>query len=209
MRHRPYLETVIIIRRHYELGRPVRDAENAWWRGSSLPFAGVIERAALAEREDGTRHPHQRRVPASVLEQGRAALLQIGDRLEAAQSFHELHELVAEVFRSIRGLGELATYDAADRLRHRLGLESAHIIYLHAGTRVAARRLFGGRLPTGSAWGIDRRKIPTSLRDLSTHELEDVLCIYKEALFGDPAAVEQSLKSAGECGVAGERVGVC
>ena len=57
---------------------------------------------------------------------------------------------------------------------------SEHIIYLHAGARVGARRLFGGRIPRGDAWGMMYHQVPEGFRGFSTHEMEDILCIYKD-----------------------------
>ena len=61
-----------------------------------------------------------------------------------AADFHELWSTVGAAYRPIHGLGELAIYDTAERLRHRLKLESTHVIYLHSGARIGARRLAGG-----------------------------------------------------------------
>jgi hypothetical protein len=51
-------------------------------------------------------------------------------------------------------------------------------IYLHAGTREGARRL--GLDTSGPTLGVD--EIPKGLCALTPREIEDVLCIYKDAL---------------------------
>lgn len=178
-------ETINLIVEEYHLGAKAREAEARWWRGEGLSFTEVIDRVGQAELF-GKRHPHQYRLSASALMEGTAALQAISDQLESAPDFLQLWFLVQSAFKPIHGLGELAVYDATERLRHRLGLESAHVIYLHAGARVGARRLAGGRLKRESAWGILRWDIPEGLRHLSTHEIEDVLCIYKDELLLTP-----------------------
>ena len=184
---RPYVhpETIDLIVEEYDLGAEAREAEVRWWRGEGLSFSAVIDRIGQAELF-GKRHPHQYRLSAAALAEGAAALRAISGQLENAPDFLQLWFLVQGAFRPIHGLGELAVYDATERLRHRLGLESAHVIYLHAGARVGARRLAGGRLKRESAWGILRWDIPEGLRHLSTHEIEDVLCIYKDELLLSP-----------------------
>jgi hypothetical protein len=185
---RPYVypETVRLIVEEYEVSGPAREREAAWWRAESQPFAMVIDRVGRADIF-GKRHPHQRRLSTSALNAGTVALHAISNRLQAAPNFLELWFLVQAAFKPIYGLGELAIYDAAERLRHRLDLESEHVIYLHAGARAGARRLKGGRLPNESAWGILRHEVPEGFRDLSTHEIEDVLCTYKDEMFLTPA----------------------
>ena len=106
--------------------------------------------------------------------------------MQSAPDFLELWFLVQAAFKPIYGLGELAVYDAAERLRYRLELESAHVIFLHAGARVGARRLAGGRLGKERAWGHQRHEVPLGLRHLSTHEIEDILCTYKDELLLTP-----------------------
>lgn len=184
---RPYIhpETIDLIVEEYGLGADLRDIEATWWRADGQPFEAVIDRVGRAELF-GKRHSHQCRLSASALEQGTAALHAISGRLRTAPNFLQLWFLVQDAFKPIYGLGELAVYDASERLRHRLGLESDHVIYLHAGARIGARRLAGGRLKKESAWGVQRWDMPEGLRHLSTHEIEDILCIYKDELLLSP-----------------------
>jgi len=177
--------TIELIVQEYEADRPRRVAEDASWRAEGLPFDELLDRVGRAEVL-GKRHPHQRRLTRDALEAGRRALRRLSEQLRAAPDFHIVWTLIHNAFSPIRGLGELAIYDAAERLRHRLNLEAPHIIYLHAGTRVGARRLAGGRLPKDSLWGILRSAVPAGLRHLSTHEIEDILCSYKDELLLSP-----------------------
>lgn len=178
-------ETVALIVKDYQRGARRRAHEKAWWRADGEPFAVVLDRVGRADLF-GKRHPHQRRLSGNALECGRQALHRIADRLQDADDFYSLMLLVGEAFGEIRGLGELAIYDTAERLRHRLDLEAKHLVHLHAGARIGARRLLGGKLPRGDAWGVLRHQLPEGLWHLSTHEIEDILCIYKDDFFLTP-----------------------
>lgn len=201
MRPTVYPETIDLITAEYGRGAAEREAEAAWWKADGKPFATVVDRIGMADLS-GKRHPHQRRLKSKALAEGTVALHRISDQLASAPDFLELWFRVQAAFRPIRGLGELAVYDATERLRHRLGLESEHVIYLHAGARVGARRLAGGRLKKESAWGILRWDVPMELRHLSTHEIEDILCIYKDELLLTPQQfrARRSSRSTSACG---------
>jgi len=137
----------------------------------------AIREAALSRLPGGRRHPHQRRIPLSVLQAAERRLQAIGAQLRAAKSFAELHDIIDRHIKPIRGIGELAVYDIA----HRIGAYLRHApeaVYLHAGTREGARALnFAGKT-------IDVSELPAGLRKLSAAEIEDCLCIYKDALRG-------------------------
>ena len=60
------------------------------------------------------------------------------------------------------------------------------MIFLHASARIGARRLAGGRLAKEEAWGIHRSGVPEGLRHPSTHEIEDIVCIYKDVVLLTP-----------------------
>lgn len=205
MRPTVYAETISLIVEEYAVDAARRAREAAWWRGEGLTFDELLERVGHASIF-GKRHGHQRRLSKAALAAGAAALRHVAQKIEAAADFHSLWQLIDDAFRPIRGLGELAVYDAAERLRHRLGLEAPHLIYLHAGARVGARRLAGGRLAREDALGVLRHQLPEGLRGLSTHDIEDVLCIYKDELLLTPAQflARRGRGSGVRCGVAPE-----
>lgn len=93
-------------------------------------------------------------------------------------SFDELHTLVGDLVRPIPGIGELTVYDISQRIGSRFDLEPERV-YLHSGTRVGARELgFDGRRAS-----IEVAELPEELTvRLRPRELEDLLCIYKDAL---------------------------
>jgi hypothetical protein len=123
----------------------------------------------------GKRWAHQRRIPGAALEKATDRLRRAG--LEKARSFDDLIQRVNSAVRSIRGIGELYVYDTALRIGAHLRLLPREV-YLHAGARMGARAL---HLDYRSA-SIPLDRLPVELRRLEPHEIEDVLCIYKDWL---------------------------
>jgi hypothetical protein len=145
----------------------------------SLPsLEAAISDAGLARRLDGGRYKrdsHQRRIPGPVLEIATKRLRRasLGD----ARSFADLIERVARAVRPVHGVGELYIYDTAFRLGGHLRLLPRQV-YLHAGTRLGAQVL--GLDPRSAS--VPLNQLPPALRRLRPHEIEDVLCIYKDWL---------------------------
>lgn len=161
------------IRRH----RPKTIRELRYFR--NLPrLAAAITEAGLARYCDGERYKrysHQRRIPRAALEMATRRLHRTNVR--SARSFADLIARVETAVRRVHGIGELYVYDTALRLGGHLRLLPREV-YLHAGTRRGARAL-----------GLDHRaesvspsQLPAALRRLQPHEVEDVLCIYKDWL---------------------------
>lgn len=139
-----------------------------------LPFDQVLEFAALAKDSRGKRFSHQRRLTRESLQQGKQAIMGIRRSLEKAESFEEILKMVQSIASKVHGLGELYAYDTALRIAAKTGHEPEKV-YLHAGTRVGAKRL---------GIGIDRdyvpmAELPKALQLLKAHEVESFLCIYK------------------------------
>jgi len=189
MRPMPWPETLQRIVADYRSNDIVRAREVLWWRADGCSFAEMLDRVGYARTEKDQRHPHQRRLGRGALEAGAAALRARSADLQRAGDFFSVFRLVEDAFAPIRGLGELAVYDAADRICLRLGHEPT-LIYLHAGTRAGARRLRGGRLAREEAWAMHHRQLPEGLLGLSNREAEDVLCIYKDVLLTPPDRLE-------------------
>jgi hypothetical protein len=55
-------------------------------------------------------------------------------------------------------------------------------VYLHSGTRKGALAL---ELDTKKRVALEMFELPMPLRELAAHEVEDVLCIYKDVFTGD------------------------
>jgi len=137
---------------------------------SQRSLFAVMEKASLCVTPDGARHPHQRRIPQSVLGRAKQRLEAVAKSLRRARNFAALYQIVEDEIGSIRGIGSLTVYDIAHRLGAFLG-KTPSLIYLHAGTRLGASA-FGLR---GKA--ITRRQLPDAFSRLTSAEIEDCLCI--------------------------------
>jgi hypothetical protein len=153
---------------------PGLDAYLETFRGRSL--AQAIERAGYHGEYV---HPHQRRLGKRKLARGADALIKRIDEVEGCRTFDELHQLVADCTKPIRGFGVLARYDVALRIGANLGMWPERV-YLHAGTKVGCRKL--GVLCPGKT--IELAELPKSIRQLAPHHAENLLCVYKSA-FGE------------------------
>lgn len=143
-------------------------------------LSDAIRVAATCQSANGKRHPHQRRIPGTSLRKAKQQLLEHQEALRAAQNFAELYAVIVSKIGLIRGIGELAIYDIAHRIGAFLGFEPDEV-YLHAGTRAGAKALgYSGRL-------IKKDELPPEFAPLTAAEIEDCLCIYKDAFGGhDP-----------------------
>jgi hypothetical protein len=137
----------------------------------------AVERAIMSVTFDGKRHPHQTRIPGERLEEARDRLLSAIPDLKNYRGFAELFEFVEWVIKPIHGIGELVVYDTSTRIGYKLGLYPERV-YLHRGTRDGAYALGLGR---GRAT-IAVEELPEPFHQLTADELEDCLCVYKEAL---------------------------
>jgi hypothetical protein len=133
---------------------------------------GVIADAARSIRPDGSKHPHQWRVPRAVLDDACDHLLPLQGAIVAARDFDDLHQAVERAILPIHGVGDLLVYDVATRIGAFLGLKP-DVVYLHRGTRDGARSLgHRGRTVAVSA-------LPRAFHRLTAAEIEDCLCLYK------------------------------
>ena len=149
--------------------RPRAEREFAYW-ANRAGGGQVLREAALSIASNGKRHPHQRRIPARVLQRAADTLARHG--IPACQSFDDLHRAVDDRIGDIHGIGELAVYDIACRIGASFGLTPERV-YLHAGTREGARAL---QLEGPS---VRKSDLPEEFASLSPAEIEDCLCIYK------------------------------
>jgi hypothetical protein len=159
------------IRRH----RASAAAEMDFFRKKSFPVA--IEYAALYKLPNGHRHPHSYRRKLKALEESYRRLRAIPGEMRKCSSFEALHDLIEREIRPICDIGALTVYDVATRIGARLGLEPEKV-YLHSGTREGAKALgLGKRRKT-----LEPAELPAEFGRLSTREIEDCLCLYKDHL---------------------------
>jgi hypothetical protein len=165
-----------IVRDYIENGRDGAEDELSFFRARET-FRDAVRKAALAEAENGKRLAHQRRIAAAVLRECAEHLEAALPRLVAAPTFEALHDIVREEIGGVRGVGNLTVYDTALRMAAWRRLEPERV-FLHAGTRVGARLL--GLDATAESLAIG--ELPEPFCQLRPREIEDVLCIYKDAL---------------------------
>lgn len=150
------------------------DEQVAWFQ-TQPSLRRALEVAARAMDKRGRRYSHQFRIRRDAIAHATAALVAGQRQIARTRSFDVLLTVVTEQLRQVAGVGELYRYDTAFRIGAYLGLFPERV-YLHAGTRAGARAL-----------GLDYRKgalemseVPAALRKRKPHEVEDILCIYKD-----------------------------
>lgn len=165
-----------IIRTYTTQIRPRVNEELNWFRQQPT-LREALRLAALAINNKGKRYSHQRRLSKTVLEQARDILLENEKEIRRSQDFDGLFALLERLLLPVKGLGELYVYDTALRISAKMGVLPKRV-YLHAGTRVGAKALgFDGKAKT-----LEVSQLPEWLQQLQPHEIEDVLCIFKDKL---------------------------
>jgi len=154
------------------------DDEIAWLH-EQPNLRAAIDVAARAVDRQGRRHPHQFRIRRDAIVRARAALLVVERQLARAESFDEVFRIVTEQLRDVAGVGELYAYDTSFRIGAYLRLFPTRV-YLHAGTRGGARAL---GLDCSKGF-LDMNEVPAALRHRKAHEVEDILCIFKDRFSG-------------------------
>lgn len=81
----------------------------------------------------------------------------------------------------MRDVGPVALYDTAFRLGGYLGYLPSRV-YLHGGTCEGAKALAPLGKVNHRAESIGMDDLPPTFRKLQAYEVEDCLCIYKEAI---------------------------
>ena len=157
--------------------KPHADKETQYYQ-KFLTLEDCIHHAALARNSNGKRHPHQRRLSQNVLEQVSLTLLREVSEIAAVADFDGLIEIVSDSV--VRGFGELAIYDTADRIGAWRGVRPKKV-YLHEGTQVGARAL--GLQSKQRV--LDRMAFPIALQALEASDIENFLCLYKHCFKDD------------------------
>lgn len=135
----------------------------------------AIKVAANSENKDGKRNNHQRRLKKESIKNFVEKLIEKSTELQETKDFNSLLGIVESC--KVKGIGELACYDTANRIGCKVGIFPDKI-YLHAGTKKGAEKLLGYRIKKGF---IDKSELPEPFKSskLDCAELEDILCIYK------------------------------
>jgi hypothetical protein len=169
-----------IVRTYIRKIRPKAQAELDWFRGQPSLHAAV-EKAALAINSKGKRYTHQRRLQKVSLQHAYRVLEANLRPIARAADFDDLHGLINRILEPVPGIGELYVYDTSLRIGAQLNLLPTQV-YLHAGTRAGARTL--GLDTSGPT--IKPSSLPRELRTLPPHEIEDILCIFKDKFRAKP-----------------------
>lgn len=151
-------------------------------------LGAAIARAALAAKPDGRRYSHQRRLKPEDLARSAEKLATRIAAIERAQNFGILLDEIKSAVGHLAGLGELYIYDTALRIGAKKGTLPARI-YLHAGTRAGARAL---GIDVKQRKVIDKFELPAELHELELHEVEDLLCIYKQHFTGERPDLDEN-----------------
>jgi hypothetical protein len=169
--------------------KPELDEDLAYFKRQP-DLARAIENAALARLPYG-KHPHQRRRKVATLQAAADALLQARSEIRNCTRFDRLYDLGERVTGGIRDFGELCIYDTALRIGAYLGL-SPERVYLHAGTRKGVEKLGLDSRAKSLPW----TAFPPALAALlGGADLENLLCIYKDALSADGTLPQRSCRT--------------
>lgn len=135
----------------------------------------AIKVAAKSKNKDGKRNNHQRRLKKESIKNFVDNLSKKSKELYETKDFRSLLGIVESC--KVKGIGELACYDTAYRIGCKIEVYPDKI-YLHAGTKKGAEKLFRKRIKKRF---IDKSELPEPFKssELDCAELEDILCIYK------------------------------
>ena len=139
-------------------------------------ISSAISVATLSKNHLSKKHNHQRRLKNANLESLKEKLLKKHNEIQNVTDFDSLMAIVEDC--RIKGVGEVACYDIANRIGSYLSKHPDYV-YLHAGTRKGLEKLLKGKVKSKFLKKGDLPE-PFKSSDLNCHEIEDILCIYKD-----------------------------
>jgi hypothetical protein len=171
----------ILVRNYIKNYRKDANDELDWFK-KQPSLEAAIKCAALATKED-KRFSHQRRLAKDALKEAESRLQRSSAAIGQCETFDELHDFITMTLDDISGLGELYFYDTALRIGAFLNFYPDKV-YLHRGTRHGAQQLanFGLLTLPQKTHVLTMDSLPDALKELEPHEVEDLLCIYKEKI---------------------------
>jgi hypothetical protein len=140
----------------------------------SEDFNDVLRRAGMAEKKNGKRFNHQRRITNSSLVKLTKTLKMNSKIIQQIKSFDVLYSFIKEL--KIEGIGKLTIYDTSLRIAHNLSYKPKDV-YIHAGVSIGLRRL---NVVTKVLEKISIKELPEEFSDLKPYHAENFLCIYKD-----------------------------
>ena len=174
--------SAIKIIKHYKKWR--KENPDTWihYTTSQSDLDSAISVAVFSNDSNGKRNPHQRRLKLDSLQLFNKTLKKRINDISKCSNFSELIFIIENC--KVKGIGELACYDVAIRIGSYLGLHP-EFVYLHAGTKTGLKNLMKGKLKKKF---IKKGDLPEPFKslDLTCHEIEDILCIYKDKFKTSP-----------------------
>jgi hypothetical protein len=155
-------------------------AELAWFKHQPTASA-AIARAAIARSSKGKRLSHQKCIARQSLFNAHQILMRNVHLLTQAKTFNDLHKLIYCLVNSVHGIGSLYIYDTSLRIAAYLNRTRSMMptqVYLHAGSLQGAKNI--ARLNLSVI--MSASKFPAPICSLSPHEIENLLCLYKDCL---------------------------
>ena len=123
--------------------------------------------------DDPHKHPHQRRLPAAVLDAFLQELRKLKPQLQKADSFEKIFELVSSV--KVHGIGPVTLYDAALRISAKLKKTPDKWVYLYAHANIPGRRKPGKE-------DIGKFDALFAQKQFTAYEIEEFLCVFYNLL---------------------------
>lgn len=138
----------------------------------------AISVASLSRNIFNVKHDHQKRLKNADLKLFKEKILTKKNDIQNVGDFDSLLKIIAEC--KIKGIGEVAFYDVANRIGNYLE-KQPEFVYLHAGTKKGLENLLGRKVKYRY---IKKSELPEPFKSssLTCHEIEDILCIYKDRL---------------------------
>jgi len=137
----------------------------------------AISRAVAGRRRDGKMFSEDSMVRASSKAELEAKLQRRHNALLDAMDFEALHDFIQS--QAPWGCGRLIVYNVAARIGAFFRIEPEDYVYLHAGPLRAWKKLTGSR---SSPVRVPVAELPRALRALPPHQIEDLLCEYRDLL---------------------------
>lgn len=142
---------------------------------SSLSIAA--RDAALSIAIGGQKKSHQRKVRNEALREAANTLDTHSKHIDISGDFEELYDSIETLIGGISGIGDLTIYDIATRIGIYKNIRPKNFVYLHAGAKKGAIAIgvpVQRRVPVTS--------FPSEIEKLGAAEIENFLCIEREAL---------------------------
>jgi hypothetical protein len=148
--------------------------EIEWFQ--SLDANEVIYFSAYAIDVYGNRYSHQRRLTKISLLKSYNFIRNNWNKIILCEDFDALHNLLKSHLKQIHGIGDLYIYDTSFRIGAFRRLFPEYI-YLHAGTKDGAKKM---GIETKNRTKLSKSELPKEFKFTKAHEIEDILCIYKD-----------------------------